>query len=341
MKKYRLGKTNLFVSEIGFGGIPISRVSHEKAIKTIRRAIDLGINFIDTANGYVDSEEKIGMAIKNVYKREDLIIATKSTRRTKKELLDHIHNSLKLLQTDYIDLFQIHQVSKDDDIIRVFKEDGAYDTVLEAQKNGKIRHIGITSHRLEAAIQLVKTNKFETIQFPGNFVECNSFEMLFPEAQKRDIGCIIMKPLGGGELNNARLCFRYLQQYPEYIPIPGISEIEEIEEIVNLYENKEPITQEDLDKIEIIKKEVGHNFCRRCAYCEPCPADVKIFAAMAIPRLMRNYGNKYSAEWFLEGIKSVDKCVRCGLCEQRCPYSLPIRDTIQKNKEFYNKTINK
>lgn len=334
MKKYRLGKTNLMVSEVGLGGIPIARISKDEAVEVVKKAIEKGINFIDTANAYVDSEKKIGQAIKGV--REDLIIATKSTSRDGKIFAQHIDNSLKMLQTDYIDIFQIHQVSNDKEIIRVFKQGGAYDMALEAKKAGKIRHIGVTSHRLSAAISLVKTNKFETVQFPGNFVESDTFIKLVPEAKERDMGIIIMKPLGGGVLEDARLCFKYLQQFPECIPIPGMAKIEEVEEIISLYENKEPLTQDDFIEIQKIKEEVGTNFCRRCCYCEPCPQQVNIFAAMAIPRVMKNYGNDYAAPWFVDGAKSIDNCLNCGLCETKCPYSLPIRETIKENKIYFD-----
>lgn len=339
MKKIRLGKTNLMVSEIGFGGIPITRVSKDEAVKTIKKAIDLGINFIDTANAYKDSEEKIGYATKGI--RDELIIATKSTRRYADQLHAHIDNSLKMLQTDYIDIFQIHQVSKDEDVDRLFKEDGPYEAALKAQNAGKILHIGITSHRLETALWLVKTDKFETIQFPGNFVEVESFETLFPEARKRDMGCIVMKPLGGGDLASANLCFKFLQQYPECIPIPGMAHNWEVEEIIELYKNKTTLTAEEISEIEKIKNEAGKDFCRRCAYCEPCPQGVSVFAAMASPRLLKNYGPHFDAAWFIEGMKSIDNCVNCGLCETRCPYSLPIRDTLRKNKDFYNKIVSK
>lgn len=334
MKKYRLGKTNLMVTEVGFGGIPIARIDKQEAITIVKTAIEKGINFIDTANAYVDSEEKIGHAIKD--NRQDLVIATKSSNRDGKVLLQHIDNSLKMLQTDYIDLFQIHQVSNDKEIIKIFKPGGAYDAAIEAKKAGKIRHIGVTSHRLAAAISLVKTSKFETVQFPGNFVEADTFDKLVPEAKLRDMGIIIMKPLGGGVLDNASLCFKFLQQYPECIPIPGMAKVEEIEEIISLYKNKQPLTQDDLDEISRIKEDVGTNFCRRCCYCEPCPQEVNIFAAMAIPRVMKNYGNNYSATWFVEGAQSIDKCLQCGICETKCPYSLPIRETIKDNKIYFD-----
>jgi hypothetical protein len=335
MKQYRLGKTELIVSEVGFGGIPISRIPEEKAIKTLQHAINLGINFIDTANAYKDSEEKIGKAIKGI--RDRLILATKSTRREKKELLTQIDNSLKMLQTDRIDLFQIHQVSGEENFNKVFAPGGAYEGALEAKGAGKILHIGVTSHRLQTAIDLVETDKFETIQFPANFIEIESLQTLFPEAMKRDMGCIIMKPLGGGILDKPELCFKFLQQFPEWIPIPGMSEIEEVEQIISLYKDKKALTEEDLKKIEQIKNNVGTEFCRRCAYCEPCPQGVKVFAGMAIPRVLNNYGKYYDAQWFVEGAKSIEKCIECGLCEEKCPYNLPIRQTLKKNKEYYDK----
>jgi len=221
----------------------------------------------------------------------------------------------------------------------VFSEGGAYEGALEAHKAGKILHIGVTSHRIETAIKLIQTDKFETIQYAANFLEKEAINDLFPEAIKKDLGCIVMKPLGGGELTDAKLCFRFLQQYPNYIPIPGVSEISEIEEIVELYENKQPLTVSDLEKIEKIKAEVGNDFCRRCGYCEPCPQGVGIFVAMSLHRIVNNYGKDYKADWFIEGYKSIDKCTQCGMCEKLCPYHLNIMKKIQENKVYYENYI--
>lgn len=337
MKKKRLGRTELLVSEVGLGGIPLARVSETQAINIVRKSIDLGINFIDTANAYKDSESKIGKAIIN--RRESLILATKSTRRNAKEMLTNIENSLKMLQTDYIDLFQIHQVSDEENVNAVFAKDGALEAAKIAKQQGKILHIGITSHRLETAIELVKTNEFETIQFGANLVETDSLKTLFPLAKELDMGCIVMKPLAGGELTDAKLCFRFLQQYPDYIPIPGFSEEHELLEIIDLYENKAPLTEKDIKEIENIRNSTDSNFCRRCCYCEPCPQGVKIFAGMAIKRIIKNYGKEYKADWFIEGAESIDKCSECGICETKCPYNLPIRETIKQNKAFYDEMI--
>ncbi|MDZ7836669.1 MAG: aldo/keto reductase [Actinomycetota bacterium] len=195
MEKLMLGKTGLMVSAIAMGGIPIMRLGKAEAVKVIRAVVDMGINFIDTANSYVDSEEKIGEALKP-YRREDVIIASKSAARDKAAFLKHVQLSLKRLNTSYIDIHYLHGVNTVEDMEKVMGEQGAYQGLAEAVRDGKIRHMAFSSHSLDTALKMVRTDKFEVLQFPFNFVEKKAAEKLIPEALKRNMGFIAMKPLG-------------------------------------------------------------------------------------------------------------------------------------------------
>ena len=161
MEKIRLGRTELMVTKTAFGALPIQRISGEDAAKLVRRAYEGGINFFDTANAYSDSEEKLGLALHDV--RQDVVIATKSGAADKKTALAHIEESLRRLQTDYIDLFQFHNPAVLPD-----PEDpeGAFAAALEMKEKGHIRHIGITNHRLHIAKAAIASGNFETLQFP-------------------------------------------------------------------------------------------------------------------------------------------------------------------------------
>jgi len=228
MKNVRLGKTELQVSRIGFGGIPIQRLSDEQAVRVVQHCLDLGVTFIDTANGYTTSEERIGKAIAG-RQRNQLIIATKSGARDKDKSREHLELSLKRLDTDYIDLWQFHGVSTLEAYEQILGPNGAMETAQQALQEGKIRHIGVTSHSLDVALQLAPSGHFETMQFPFNFVTNEALNELVPLCQKHDVGFISMKPLAGGMLDNATLAIKWQLQFDFAIPDPGIERVEEID----------------------------------------------------------------------------------------------------------------
>ena len=334
MEKMRLGKTNLMVSRIGFGGIPIQRVSEAEAVAVVRHCLDIGINFIDTGTGYTTSEERIGKAIKG-YRREDIYIATKTHARPPKEIEHDLKQSLRRLDTDYIDLYQFHDVHDGDDLEQLLAPGGTYDVVDKARKEGLVKHIGVSAHRLDAAIKLVKTGKFETMQFPFNYITDEAKNELIPLCKDLDIGFIVMKPLSGGILPNVTLAFKFLLQFPDILPIPGIQSIAEFTEIVGISQLSE-LTAADQDEIQRLRKELGKQFCRRCDYCQPCPADINISDIMYSNSLWNRqplekiFSGRFSAQ-----LEKASDCIDCGECETRCPFELPIREIMAKNYEFY------
>ncbi|MFC2038278.1 aldo/keto reductase, partial [Chloroflexota bacterium] len=243
MDKIRLGKTELMVPKLGFGGIPIQRDTEEEAVEVVRKCIDLGVTFLDTANGYSNSEERIGKAIAG--RREEVIIATKSGSRDRKVMEEHLALSLKRLGTDYIDIYQFHNIADEDSMKKVLAPDGPMAAAGEAKKAGKIRHIGVTSHSLDIAKELVKTDLFSTLMFPFNFITLEAAEELIPLCRKHDVGFIAMKPLAGGMLDSVAVAFKYLLQFPDILPIPGIEKPEEIEEIVGIMDGPKEMTESE------------------------------------------------------------------------------------------------
>lgn len=224
----------MMVSRLGFGGIPIQRVSEENAIAIVKKCLELGITFLDTANAYTTSEERISKAING--KREGLILATKSTARTREGIEDHLNLSLKRLGVDYIDLYQFHSVDNSNTLDTVLDPKGPISVIEEAKRRGLVRHIGFSSHSMDTAKEAIKTDRFETIMFPFNMVAHESADKLLPLAREHDVGFIAMKPLAGGKINNVSLAFKYLFQFPDVVPIPGIGKIREIEEIIRILE---------------------------------------------------------------------------------------------------------
>jgi predicted aldo/keto reductase-like oxidoreductase len=334
MRNIELGDTGLVVSELGFGGIPIQRLSHHEAVTVVRRCLDLGITFVDTANAYTTSEERIGEAITG--RRGDLILATKTQARDAQGVEKHLALSLERLGVETIDLYQFHCVSEEEDYEKVVAPGGPLDVVRQAQASGAVRHVGLTSHSMEIALKAVRSGHFETVMFPFNFIAAEAAEELIPLAMERGVGFIGMKPLAGGALDDATLAFKYLRQFPHILPIPGIERAAEIEEIVAIMEGPAEMTADEQAAIERMRSELGNRFCRRCGYCEPCPEGVSIQSLMILDSIIRRMP---AANVFLDMAQTVadaDNCVECGECEEKCPYGLPIREMIQEHVELFH-----
>lgn len=334
MKKIRLGKTELQISELGFGGIPIMPLAFDKATEMVRYCYDKGITFYDTANMYGDSEKKIGAALENV--REEVVIATKTLARDAESAARHIEFSLGNLKTSYLDLFQFHNIAEDATLKQILAPEGAMSAVIAAKAEGKIRHIGFSSHNIDTAVRVCKTGLFSTIQFPFNFIEKEPLDELFKVAEELDMGIIAMKPLGGGLLENAGLCFKFLQQYPNIIPIPGVSSREELDEIIDLYRSPRPLSEADLKEIDKIRNDLGKNFCHRCRYCLPCEQDVRITDIMMFRPLARRLEPALAVAFTKDAMESVENCTECEECLPKCPYNLPIPDVIREQKRLYD-----
>lgn len=316
-----LGKTNLKINEIGLGGIPIQHTSQEIVCKMIDKMIEKNMNFIDTARGYTISEELIGKAIFG--KRHNFILATKSMSRTYEGMKKDIEISLANLKTNYIDLYQLHNVQLTEDI------SGALQALNEAKEEGKVKHIGITTHSIEVLEREVDKNIFETIQFPYNIIEKQA-EELFTKAKEKNIGIIVMKPLAGGAIDDSKLAIKYILNNENIsVIIPGMESVMQIEENSSVQKGK--YSQGEKEKINSLRKELDSNFCRRCGYCQPCPIGINI----PLMFLCEGYYLRYNLkEWAISRYESMktkpSQCIKCGRCESKCPYNIKIRDRIDE-----------
>ena len=331
MKKIRLGRTELMVGASSFGALPMQRLSKPEAVKLLREAYELGMNYFDTAHGYTDSEEKIGMALSDV--RKDIIISTKSPAKDKKTLLEDIKTSLERMKTDYIDLLQLHNP---DTLPDPEDPDGLYGGLLEAKRQGMIRHIGITNHSLERAVAAVKSGKYETIQYPFSSLASEEEIALTQLAKQEDVGFIAMKGLSGGLITNAATTFSFIKQYENVVPIWGIQRESELLEFIEMEKN--PPAYDDAMKalIEKDRRELAGNFCRGCGYCKPCPAgiDIPTMARMSL-LLRRSPYQRYMTEEFKEQMMVIEQCLHCNACMSRCPYHLNTPELLQENLKDY------
>jgi predicted aldo/keto reductase-like oxidoreductase len=336
MRTVRLGKTGLIVSRVGFGGIPIQRLTEEEAVRVVRRCLELGITLLDTAHGYSTSEERIGKAIAG--RRAELVLATKTPARDKKTALEHLELSLKRLQTDYIDLWQLHNVSTAEVYNKVMGAGGAMEAAQEALRAGKVRHVGVSSHSLDMAVKMAPTGLFETLQFPFNFVGDEAEQGLLPLCRQHDVGFIAMKPFAGGMLDDARLAIKYLLQFDGVVADPGVQSVAEIEEIAAIAEGPWGLTAEERQEMARIRGEMEPRFCHRCDYCQPCPKEVKISTAVTAQSFWKRFPpERFFSGFVKEAVDSARRCADCGECEERCPYRLPIREMLSENIAFYDR----
>jgi len=334
MEQIRLGRTEMMVTRLGFGGIPIQRAAEEEAIAIVQKCLELGINFLDTANGYTTSEERIGKAIKG--NREGIHLATKSHARTREDIENHLKLSLERLGVDYIDLYQLHNVSDAKALETVLDPNGPRAVIEDAKKAGLVKHIGFTSHQIDIAKDAVKTGLFETIMFPLNFMSYEGRDELLSLCKQHDVGFIAMKPLAGGMINNATVAIKYLLQFPDIVLVPGIERVPEIEEIARVFEGPKEMTAGEKQEMERIKQELGTRFCRRCDYCQPCSAEIPISDIMSFPNLRKRLPlvRLYTGK-FAESFTKAEECTDCSECEERCPYNLPIRDMMQEHIKLH------
>jgi len=335
MKAIRLGQTELSVSPLGFGGIPIQRLSEQAAVDVVTHCLDLGITFLDTANGYTTSEKRIGKAICG--RREGLVLATKTQARDAKGVAQHLALSLERLGVDCIDLYQFHCVSSDEEFEKVVAPGGPLDVVRDARASGLVKHIGLSSHSLEIALKAVRSGHFETIMFPFNFIASEAAQELIPLALENDVGFIAMKPLAGGALHDAILAFKYLRQFPLVLPIPGIERAEEIDEIVAIMEGPAEMTSEEQTAMERVRAELGNRFCRRCGYCQPCPQGVSIQTLMILDSIIKRMPASDVFPDLAQAVDAAQECSECGECEDKCPYGLPIREMIQEHIALFHR----
>lgn len=335
MKKRLLGKTGMQVSVIGFGGIPIQRLSQEEATCIILECKNQGINFIDTARGYTVSEEYIGNALKAAG-RENFYLATKAMSYTYESMKESIETSLKTMDVDYIDLYQIHNVSKKEQLESVFSEHGALKALIEAKEKGIIKHIGITGHITEILQKAIECDEFETVQFPFNPVESQGAE-LFTKAIEKGMGTIAMKPIAGGAFSKPELSLKYIINSGLItIAIPGMDSVTQVVKNASIGTLESQLTENEKNEISEEVKSLGNNFCRRCGYCMPCPEGIDIPNVF----LFEGYVTRYDlAEFGKKRYESLavkaDACVRCRKCEQKCPYSLPIVEKLKHAVETF------
>lgn len=334
MKEYTLGKTGITVPQNAFGALPIQRVDLETAVHLLRKAYEGGMRFFDTARAYSDSEEKVGAAFSGM--REKIYIASKTTAKTAEELRTQLSQTLKNLRTDYLDLYQLHCVPQ---CYRPGDGTGLYEALLAAKEEGKVRHIGITAHKIGVAEEIVQSGLYETLQFPFSYLATERDIALVKSCADAGMGFLAMKALSGGLLTNAKACMAYILQFP-VLPIWGIQKETELDEWLSFFKETPALTDDMQRIIEEDRKALSGEFCRGCGYCMPCTVGIMINQCARMAQMIRRAPSKdWLTEHWQTEMQKIEDCVDCGLCMTRCPYELKTPELLRKNLVDYREIL--
>ncbi len=333
MIQVRLGKTGIVTCKNGFGALPIQRISYEEAEKLILAAYESGITFFDTARFYTDSEEKLGRALSAHGLRSKVFLASKTMCINAGEFWTQLETSLANLQTDYLDLYQFHNPTfcpKPGD------GTGLYEAMLEAKEQGKIRHIGITNHRLPVAHEAIDSGLYETLQFPFCYLAAEQDIELAEKCRKADMGFIAMKAMSGGLITRADAAFAFCNAYENVLPIWGVQRMEELQQFIECEKNPPALDAEMQAFIQQERRELSGEFCRGCGYCMPCPVGIKINDCARMSLMIRRAPTSvYMDEAHQADMEQITKCLHCGQCRSRCPYGLDTPALLEKNLQDY------
>lgn len=368
------GHTDMMVSALGFGAMRLPTLADgtcdfEASVPMLRRGIDLGINYIDTAWGYLNgtSEVAVGKAIQG-YDRSQLIVSTKipsgdiygDTWRERLEI------QLRRLDTPYIDIMHLHSLPLAEYKSHVLGERGCLKAARRAQQEGLIRHLAFSSHDTLANIkELINTGEFEGVTLQYNVLDRSLTEAI-ALAHQKGLGTVIMGPVAGGRMamfspaqmremlpnsvvSAPDLAIRWVLSNPAVsVALSGMNTMAMVEENVASANRAEPFTPEETRAVTAMlgKLESFVNlYCTGCGYCMPCPNGVDIPGNFLLMNYARVYGMEAFAheqyanllkgeEVWLQGTVlrglSADHCIECGQCEPKCPQNIPIIDQLKE-----------
>ncbi|MBQ6303508.1 MAG: aldo/keto reductase [Clostridiales bacterium] len=332
MRSITLGKTGITVPQNAFGALPIQRVSVDEAVSLLRNAYDGGMRFFDTARAYSDSEEKVGKAFEGM--RSKVFISSKTQATTREKFEQDLDTTLRNLKTDYIDIYQLHCAAR-----CYNSDDEIYNALVEAKRQGKVRHIGITAHKIGVAEEIAESGLYETLQFPFSYLASERDIKLVERCREKDIGFIAMKGLSGGLLTDSKACMAFMSSY-NVLPIWGIQKQKELDEWLSFFTNEVTMTDEIRAVIEKDRNELLGDFCRGCGYCMPCTVEITINQCARMSQMIRRAPSQnWLTDYWQQEMLKIDSCVDCGICMTRCPYELDIPSLLKKNLKDYKEIL--
>ena len=334
MRYRELGKTGMKVSVPALGGY-FHHNTQEEVDRILGRALEAGVNYMDTAHAYGTSQRKIGVAIS--YRRDEFYIATKTGSRDAEGARKDMEETFEALQMERVDVCQVHAVKTEEELERVLAPGGALDALEELKAEEKIDHIGITSHRPDLLVKAIKTGCFETVLFFLNPLQTYALEQLVPLARERRVGTVVMKPLASGWLRDVRSALRFVLAQDVDTLVPGLRSLEELEQALTACEGE--VSEAEVKGIQTEMARFQSE-CRWCNLCTPCPEGIDIPRLLSLSGYLDEFGVPpgREEEWSKLVAQSAScagspHCQRAALCEIRCPYHLSIRPTILQTGE--------
>ncbi len=367
--QYRdFGKTGIKISALGFGAMRLPQTEvdgktvfdREEGIRIIQRAFELGVNYVDTAPYYCEKESEIivGKALKGW--RDKVYLSTKNPIEDASgaHYRERLENSLKKLDTDYIDFYHMWGISLDTFNDRINVKDGPLEAALRAKEEGLIRHISFSFHdKPENLLTLIDTGCFETVLCQYNMLDRGN-EAAIAHAQEKGLGVVVMGPVGGGRLgepspvikkmmpsgvvSSAELALRFVIANPNVTcALSGMGSMAMVEENTRVASNTAQLSEAELESINLAmleNKKLAELYCTGCNYCMPCPQGVNIPLNFQLMNYHRVYGlTDYARKEFtqigkvdwMKG-KDASACIDCGVCETKCPQKIKIRTQLKE-----------
>ncbi len=345
MEYRRLGGTSLKLSVISFGGLPLFFRTQEEAINLINAAIDEGVNYIDCDEGgnqfvpkvvYQDTKDKLGRVLKT--RRDEVKVGIKSMFAKADEINRDIDKALTYLfrgtSREVIDIFHLAHVDVDEKLDLLLSPGGGLAAAEAAKEEGKIDCILVASHNPKVLMRALKTGRFDVAEFPFTIIEQEYLEQVIPYCRENDIGTIVMKPIGGGQLGQcATLSIRWIMQHSIDVIIPGMKSMDELKQNLQIGHKYSSLSGEDLKELEEVSRPVGKEYCHRCGYCLPCPQGIHILSQIDLFRT-NLFGLEKKREIYHQikerGGKTASECVACGECIEKCPFKLQIPEIMER-----------
>jgi predicted aldo/keto reductase-like oxidoreductase len=298
----------------------------------------MGVDLLDTARAYTNSEHRIGLALQKIDK--PVVLSSKSLVRTGK-IYSEVHESLKQMKVKKVHIYHLHGVSNFEEYEKVFAPGGAYESLSRARDEGLIDHVAISSHNLKVLERAIEDGHFEVIMACYSLLEPDAAQKVFPLAKEKGVGILAMKPFSGGVIEEAGPALRFVLSTSGIVPIPGSETLEKAHENWKIFTEGHSLTEKDRERMEAVKREFDHQFCRRCDYCQPCSEKINIQLALGLKTIIKRFGTQTAESgWVKDLIEKARNCSECGDCLPRCPYELPIPDMIKENLAWYDRLKN-
>lgn len=353
MKYRRFGKTNIDISALGFGAMRLPKYE-DLAIRILRRAFELGVNYLDTALVYGDSELVCGSALKGW--RDKVYISTKNplTDHTTEGWWSRLNQSLERMSVDYIDFYQVVHGLTWGAYTEFLRDGGGMKAVRRAQDEGLIKHVCFSSHDSPGGIvKLIDTGEFEGITVQYNLID-KSYEHVIAHAHSNGLGVVIMGPVGGGRLaepsekyrnlipegskSSSEAALRFVLSNPNVTcAISGMSTMEQVEENAEVASREAGLNAREKAAIAAAEEEakkLGELPCTGCGYCMPCPNGVDIPENMHLYHIQRAFGVSDEMKKAYHDLdRAAEACIECGECEPKCPQRIPIIERLEETGE--------